>query len=147
MKSKKRQYNKKSEFYDKKFDTLVNWVKDKNKNIEDENNKIKLPWNNVEAFTETYLDYRRKGSKNPLKTMEYRLQYKTDYNTVMAERAWLKAHNKELISLKELKTMTTQDFYDKFKDDIEEYRKEAKAQGVNSYRANKMISNFFFGSN
>lgn len=146
MKSK-RQYNKKSEFYDKKFDTLVNWVKDKNKNIKDENNKIKLPWNNVEAFTETYLDYRRRGSKNPLKSMEYNLQYKTDYNTVMAERAWLRANNKDLISLKELKTMSTQDFYDKFKDDIEEYRKEAKAQGANSYIANKMISNFFFGSN
>lgn len=137
MKSK-RQYNKKAEFYDKKFDTLVNWAKKK---------EIKLPWDNVEAFTETYLDYRRKGSKNPLKTMEYRLQYKTDYNTVMAERAWLRAHDKEVISLKELKTMSTQDFYDKFKKDIEEYRKEVKSQGLNSYEANKMISNFFFGSN
>lgn len=137
MKSK-RQYNKKAEFYDKKFDTLVNWAKDK---------EIKLPWDNVEAFTETYLDYRRKGSKNPLKTMEYRIQYKTDYNTVMAERAWLRAHNKEVIPLKELKTMSTQDFYDKFKKDIEEYRKEVKSKGLNSYEANKMISNFFFGSN
>lgn len=139
MKSKrKRQYNKKEEFYDKKYNTLVNWAKKKN---------IELPWNNVEAFTETYLDYRRKGSKNPLKSMEYNLQYNTDYKTVMAERAWLRANNKEVLSLKELKTMSTQDFYDKFKDDIEEYRKEAKAQKINSYRANKMISNFFFGSN
>lgn len=137
MKSK-RQYNKKAEFYDKKFDTLVNWAKKKN---------IELPWDNVEAFTETYLDYRRKGSKNPLKSMEYNLQYNTDYNTVMAERAWLRANNKEVISLKELKTMSTQDFYDKFKDDIEAFRKDAKAKGANSYIANKMISNFFFGSN
>lgn len=137
MKSK-RQYNKKAEFYDNKYDTLVEWAKKK---------KIKLPWDNVEAFTETYLDYRRKGSKNPLKSMEYNLQYNTDYKTVMAERAWLRANDKEVISLKELKTMSTQDFYDKFKDDIEEYRKEAKAQGANSYIANKMISNFFFGSN
>lgn len=137
MKSK-RQYNKKAEFYDKKFDTLVNWAASKN---------IELPWDNVEAFTETYLDYRRKGSKNPLKSMEYNLQYNTDYNTVMAERAWLRAHDKEVISLKELKTMSTQDFYDKFKDDIEAFRKDAKAQGFNSYEANKMISNYFFGSN
>lgn len=137
MKSK-RQYNKKADFYEKKFNTLVDWAKKKN---------IDLPWDNQEAFTETYLDYRRKGSKNPLKSIEYNLQYNTDYNTVMAERAWLRAHNKEVISLKELKTMSTQDFYDKFKDDIEAFRKDAKAQGFNSYEANKMISNYFFGSN
>ena len=143
MKSK-RQYNKKAEFYNKKYNTLVEWAKNKN---------IKLPWDsnnvedNVEKFTETYLDYRRKGSKNPLKSMEYNLQYNTDYNTVIAERAWLKAHGKEVISLKELKTMSTQDFYDKFKDDIEAFRKDAKSQGFNSYEANKMISNYFFGSN
>ena len=42
--------------------------------------------------------------------------------------------------------MSTQDFYERFKDEINSFRKDLKASGLNSYEANKIIAMHFYGS-
>lgn len=133
-------YGHSADFYEKKYEKVKQWARSK---------KIQLPWKDQTGFEIAYDDYRRKGSKNPLSTIKYNLQYKTDLETAKAELQFIKAANiNDKVKLKDLKSMTTQEFYDKYKNEIEDYRNELKkGYGINSYQANKLISMHFFGSN
>lgn len=133
-------YGHSASFYKDKYDKMKEWARSKG---------IILPWKDQVGFEVTYDDYRRRGSKNPISTMKYNIQYKTDLDTARAELQFIRSANiDDKVKLKELKNMTTQDFYNKYKDEIESYREELKkGYGINSYQANKLISMHFFGSN
>ena len=158
-------YTHSTKFYKKKYAEIKKWADEKNKKIREKNEKIRkinekgqktrpfepyidLPWKSMEGFITTYDDYIKKGSNNPTQKMKYNLQqYNTDYETVIAERRFLKAANLDMVSLKDLKKMSTADFYEKYEKEISEFRNELRGSGLNSYQANKIIAMHFFGSN
>ena len=73
--------------------------------------------------------------------MKYDTQFNTQLDTARSEFEFLKAANIETdLKLKDLKKMTTQEFYQKFEDEIREFRKEMKTSGLNSYNANMYTS-------
>ena len=79
--------------------------------------------------------------------MKYDTQFNTRLDTARSEFEFLKAANIDTdLKLKDLKKMTTQEFFQKFEDEIREFRKEMKTSGLNSYNANKLVAIHFFGS-
>ena len=79
--------------------------------------------------------------------MKYDTQYETQIDTARAELEFLKASNLgDNVKLKDLKLMSTQEYYNLYKDEIEPYRADIKSAGYNSYNANKLIAIHFYGS-
>ena len=126
------------EFYESRYKEYKQWLKDK---------KLENPFSSQSAFQVAWDDYRKKGSKNPLRQMKYDTQFNTQLDTARSEFEFLKAANIDTdLKLKDLKKMTTQEFFQKFEDEIKEFRKEMKTSGLNSYNANKLVAIHFFGS-
>lgn len=126
------------EFYDQRYKEYKSWLKDK---------KLENPFDSQNAFEAAWDNYREEGSKNPLRQMKYDTQYQTQIDTARAELEFIKTANIDTeLKLKDLKKMTTQEFYKQFEEEIAEYRKEMKNAGLNSYNANKLIAMHFFGS-
>ena len=126
------------EFYESRYKEYKQWLKDK---------KLENPFSSQSAFQVAWDDYRKKGSKNPLRQMKYDTQFNTRLDTARSEFEFLKAANIDTdLKLKDLKKMTTQEFFQKFEDEIREFRKEMKTSGLNSYNANRLVAMHFFGS-
>lgn len=126
------------EFYRTKYNEYKEWCRDKG---------LTNPFTSQNGFESAWDTYREEGSKNPLRQMKYDTQYETQIDTARAELEFLKASNLgENVKLKDLKLMSTQEFYNLYKDEIEAYRADIKSAGYNSYNANKLIAIHFYGS-
>lgn len=126
------------EFYRTKYNEYKEWCREK---------KLTNPFTSQNGFESAWDTYREEGSKNPLRQMKYDTQFNTQLETARSELEFLRTANigKDL-KLKDLKLMSTQDFYERFKDEINSFRKDLKASGLNSYEANKIIAMHFYGS-
>ncbi len=126
------------EFYKDRYQEFKKWCKDKH---------LENPFSSQAAFQVAWYKNRKNGSKDPLRQIKYDTQFNTRLDTARSEFEFLKAANIDTdLKLKDLKKMTTQEFFDKFEDEIREFRKEMKTAGLNSYNANKLVAIHFFGS-
>lgn len=107
---------------------------------------ITFPFKSVREFISDYRAIKADGVKNVMKEIKYSLQYQTSYKTALAEKRALKEANVQAPSFKELKTISTQEFAEKYKDELITNYHSLKAQGMSSVNAREFISNYWFGS-
>lgn len=84
-------------------------------------------------------------SKNVMKDLVYGSRYGTAYNTALAEHRALKSVGIKA-SLKELKTITTQDFADKYSAELANAYRAERNKGLTGKDAAAIISQQWFGS-
>ena len=109
------------EFYRKRYNEYKEWCRDKG---------LTNPFTSQNAFESAWDTYREEGSKNPLRQMKYDTQFETQIDTARAELEFLKASNLgENVKLKDLKLMSTSEFYNMYKEEIEAYRRDIKSAG------------------
>lgn len=126
-------------YYKQKFKELKEYAQE---------NNLDFYWRNAAEFQDDYDKVKNAGSKNVMKDMKYGLKYETDYKTALGEYNALREQGllDGSVKFKDLKTMSTRDFYERYKDVIEEYRSTLKDLGFNSYSANKLVALMYFGS-
>lgn len=136
--SKKTNYNHSNKFFSKKWKELKAWAKKQ---------MVKLPYANKWQFEQDYYTTKEEGSKNVMGDIKYGLQYNTNYKTAKAEYNFLKeAGIKADMKLKQLKLMTTAEFYEQYANEIENFRTDMRTLGYNTTVQNHLVAIHFFGS-
>ena len=98
-------------------------------------------------FREAYKTLKKRGVKDPIGKIAYDLTSKQSKETIQAELKALGIAEDEMRKeANKLKKITTREFYEQNKALIDAKRAELKANGNNSYNANKIIATYFFGS-
>lgn len=130
-----KKYEHDKAFYDKAYNVYKNNVL----------NRGGHPLNRV-SFEGAWEDAKAAGSKNIQRTLLYDTLYSTSYKTARAELNVLRARGDKKTKLKDLQTMTTQDFAAHHKADIVATYDAAIANGADKATARAIVSSFWFGS-
>ena len=125
-----------TDFYVEKYKEIKGYILDKG--LDD-------PYSNLTDFINDYESMRKEGSKNVMKDLKYFAQYETSYQTARS----MLAKSKELggdFKLKELKSMTTRDFAERYKDEIKAAYREAETMFGSAKAAALYIGRIWYGS-
>lgn len=129
----KRQYNHTDEFYQKQYEKYLSEI------------KTGSAFKNFNSFKAAYKTYEASGIKDIRKNFVYQTDYEIDYNTYKAERDIMKKIGYK-VKKKDLLRMSTQQFADKYKNEIFNAYNSYKKKGMSGKEAEQMISQNFFGS-
>lgn len=102
-------------------------------------------YTNIDQFISDYQEMQVAGEKNIMRTLKYYTKYPTGYKTALSEYRKLKELGGEG-KLKEIKSMTTVEFADKYKDEIRSYYRDLRSTGITSAAAKALIGVEWFGS-
>lgn len=102
-------------------------------------------------------DYKNKGFKNPFEQLRYEARYITDKRTAKAMHQALRNAGRLNIydrsgnitgkyTLKDMRSMSTQDFAELMSEDIKRDYRRAKVKGMSAKDTNRFISQYWFGS-
>lgn len=125
-----------TDFYVEKYKELKGYILDRG--LED-------PYRNLTDFINDYESIRASGSKRVMAELKYYAQYETSYQTARA----MLAQTKEMgdpMKLKELKSMSTRAFAEKYKDQIKAAYKEAETMFGSASAAALFIGRTWYGS-
>lgn len=100
---------------------------------------------NYNSFKAAYQQAEAQGMKNITKNFVYETDYSISYDTYVAERDMMKKIGKR-VPKKELLSMTTTEFAEKYSHEINVVYNSYKKQGYSSSEAQNLISVYFFGS-
>lgn len=100
---------------------------------------------NFESFKSAYTQAEAQGMTNITKNFVYETDYSISYDTYVAERDMMKKIGKK-VNKKELLSMTTNEFAEKYSHEINVVYNSYKKQGKTSEEAQNLISVYFFGS-
>lgn len=100
---------------------------------------------NYNSFKAAYQQAEAQGMKNITKNFVYETDYSISYDTYVAERDMMKKIGKR-VPKKELLSMTTTEFAEKYSHEINVVYNSYKKQGYSSSEAQDLISVYFFGS-
>lgn len=125
-----------TDFYVEKYKEITNYALDKG---------LEVPYRNLTEFINDYEAIRASGSKRVMAELKYYAQYETSYETARA----MLAQTKEMgdpMKLKELKSMSTRAFAEKYSEQIKAAYKEAKKMFGSSDAAALYIGRVWYGS-
>lgn len=134
----KRKYKHSEEFYKKQYQKYV-------AEVGFENNVFRNEKNPEANFIARYKAAEVSGMKDIRKNMVYQSLYEIDYNTYKAERDIMNKIGKK-VKKKDLLSMSTQEFADKYKNEIYNAYKSYQRQGKTKKESMQLISQNFFGS-
>lgn len=100
---------------------------------------------NFESFKSAYTQAEAQGMTDITKNFVYETDYSISYDTYVAERDMMKKIGKK-VNKKELLSMTTNEFAEKYSHEINVVYNSYKKQGYSSSEAQNLISVYFFGS-
>lgn len=125
-----------TDFYVEKYKELTNYALDKG---------LDVPYRNLTEFISDYEAIRASGSKRVMAEMKYYAQYETSYETARA----MLAQTREMgdpMKLKDLKSMTTRAFAEKYSTEIKAAYKEAERMFGSASAAALYIGRIWYGS-
>lgn len=122
------------EYYKEKYLEIIDYTMEKG---------IENPYHSLDQFVQDYEYLREAGSKNVMKEIKYYTQYEVSYNTARAMLQKTREFGGPE-KFKELKGMTTQEFAEKYIDELRAAQKEAKAMYGDAYAG--YIGVMWFGS-
>lgn len=123
------------DFYIRKYDEIKDYMAEKG--IED-------PYSgSLNKFISDYETVKDEGSKNVMKDLRYFAQYETSYQTARAMLHKVREFGGGE-KLKDLKSMSTRDFAEKYLSELKAAQKEAESMFGKDYSA--MIGIWWFGS-
>lgn len=125
-------------FYKKKYVELKQFAKSKG---------IKAPWRSIREFKSEWAAHQADGVHDITSKMKYDMQYDTGYKTALAELKAAKSAGIKDVKLKDLQKMTTTDFAEAHRNELDAMYRSAKAKGMTGKEAGAYISNYWFGSN
>ena len=166
-------------FWREKYNKIRRWTRDQGL---DPDEKV----GSIESFISLYTAFVADAGENPhiMRDIQYAIRYKASYETVLAERRFLKSvqeaeeeeYNKKMaeyniqmssfdpsdtfakkpeepekpkkriMSLSELKEMTTTEFAELYKDQLRAMYYQLKESGLKGKKAKELISSELFGS-
>lgn len=123
------------DFYVKRYAEMKDYMAEKG--IED-------PYSgSLNRFISDYETMKDEGSKNVMKDLRYFAQYETSYQTARAMLHKVREFGGGE-KLKDLKSMSTRDFAERYLDELKAAQKEAESMFGRDYKA--MIGIWWFGS-
>lgn len=125
-----------TDFYVEKYREIKQYVLDKG--LED-------PYRNLTDFINDYESMRGEGSKNVMKDLKYFAQYETSYKSARAMLAVSKELGGEY-KLKDLKNMTTRQFAEIYREELDAAYDEAKSMFGKASDAALYIGRIWYGS-
>lgn len=130
----KYKHNKK--FYTSRYKEFINKI---------EKQGYKNPFHNKDEFISEWLYLKEEGVKNVMGRLVYDTKYQTNYKTALAEYRISKDLGLKL-SLKEVKEMTTTQFAELHKDNINKMYDYLINSGMTGEQAGNYIGQYWFGS-
>lgn len=123
-------------YYRDRYKKIKTYAKDKG---------LQNPFKDLDAFRSTYDAIKADNTKDVMGKIKYNMEYSTGYKTALAEYQAQKEFGGNY-TLKELKEMTTTDFAEAMKDEINDFYKEYRKKGLSSKELKDFISAYWFGS-
>lgn len=127
-----KKYKHTDAFYKKQYDKYNDQV---NVNV----------FKNFNTFKSAYVAAEREGKTNITKNFVYETNYEISYDTYVAERNAMKEVGIK-IKKKDLLSMSTREFADKYNQEIMDLYNEFRQSGETSKDVKDFISSYFFGS-
>lgn len=107
------------------------------------------PFRNEDQFKATWEYYYDQGVKDIYRKLKYDMKYQTGYKTALAFYKHLKdiTDDKPGITFEQVKSYSTQDLAEIFKDDLIAAYEDQRQAGKSGKEAKEFISQLWYGSN